>query len=133
MAAPKGHKRWGGRAKGTPNASTLPLEAKAKELGVDPFEILLLFAAGDWKALGYQEEQAPSGFSKEGVVYKYTIDPSVRSKAAAEVCSYLYAKRKALEVSQEVDPAVLEAFKAMQALSESELRKIVADELRKSK
>lgn len=133
MAAPKGHKRYGGRAKGTPNADSLPLEAKAKELGIDPFEVLLLFAAGDWKQLGYEAESAPSSFSEHGTVYKYTIDPSVRSKAAAEACSYLYAKRKALEVTSEVDPAILDAFKTMQGLSEGELRKIVADELRKSK
>lgn len=133
MAAPKGHKRWGGRAKGTPNASTLPLEAKAKELGVDPFEILLLFAAGDWKALGYQEEQAPSSFSKEGVVYKYTIDPSVRSKAAAEVCSYLYAKRKALEVSQEVDPEMLELAQILAGLPKEEIMAVIALEMKKLK
>jgi hypothetical protein len=133
MAAPKGHKRYGGRAKGTPNADSLPLEAKAKELKVDPFEVLLLFAAGDWKALGYETEQAPSSYSEHGTVYKYTIDPSVRTKAAAEACSYLHAKRKALEVSSEVDPALIDAFKAMQGVSEDELRKIVADELRKSK
>ncbi len=133
MAFEKGHKKTGGRAKGTPNADSLPLEAKAKELKVDPFEVLLLFAAGDWKALGYETEQAPSSFSEHGTVYKYTIDPSVRTKAAAEACSYLYAKRKALEVTSEIDPAVLEAFKAMQGLSEADLRNIVADELRKSK
>lgn len=79
-----------GRKKGTPNKATLPLEQKALELGVDPFEILLRFAGGDWKGLGYKSEAYEDGF---------TISPEMRLKAASEACQYLLAKKKAIELS----------------------------------
>lgn len=96
-----------GRKKGTPNKETKSLEQVALDKGVN-FWVLLCDVAGD--------AEHPRQFD-----------------AVKEGCSYLYAKRKALEVTAEVDPAILEAFKAMQSLSEGELRKIVAEELRKSK
>lgn len=133
MAAPKGHKRYGGRAKGTPNAGTLPLEAKAKELGIDPFEVLLHFAKGDWRALGYAQEQAPSSYSEHGTVYKYTIDPAVRSKAAQEACHYLYSKRQAISVDVNEDPEMIEAVKSFAVLSKEELLAVIAQEMRKLK
>lgn len=99
MAAPKGHKRYGGRQKGTPNKESLPLEQKAKDLGVDPFDILLKFAAGNWKDLGYENEcyfmEKPDGAVKMG----YTITPEMRLKAASEACQYLLPKKKAVELS----------------------------------
>lgn len=99
MAAPIGHKRWGGRQKGTPNKTTSLLQEKTQELKIDPFEILLYFAAGDWEALGYEAEKA---ITENGV--KYTIEPSVRARCAAEACSYLYPKRKALEHVEPINP-----------------------------
>jgi len=83
MAAPKGHKRYGGRVAGTPNKSTINLSEIAERVGVDPFEILLLFAKGDYKALGYSEP----------------IEQSIRAKCASDACQYLHSKKKALEVS----------------------------------
>lgn len=97
----KGKQKTGGRQKGTPNRSSVPVAQKAEELGIDPFVILLHFAAGNWKALGYAEEQYVSNINEYGTYYKWTIDPSVRSKAAQEACSYLYPKRKALELTGE--------------------------------
>ena len=73
--------KTGGRKKGTPNKGSAPCSEKAHELGIEPFTVLLLFAAGDWQKLGYA---AP-------------IDPAIRCKAAAEACHYLYPKRKAIE------------------------------------
>jgi hypothetical protein len=84
-----GHKIKGGRPKGSKNKDIIPLEAKAQELQVDPFEILLLFAQGNWQKLGYDGVKAVNG--------EYTINPSVRAKAASEACQYLYCKRKAIE------------------------------------
>lgn len=81
--------KTGGRKKGTPNKKTLPLLARAKALKVDPFEILLLFAMGKWKRLGYKEN---------------VLTPENRLKAASEACQYLHPKRKALEVSDGNDP-----------------------------
>lgn len=91
----------GGRAKGTPNRSTQELLNKAQEMGVDPFEVLLLFASGDWENLGYKEETYVASTSESGSTYKYHIDPAVRAKSAAEACQYLYPKRKAIELSND--------------------------------
>lgn len=91
---PKG-KKTGGRTKGTPNKSGKPLKDLADQLGVDPFQILLHFAAGDYEALGYVRPDAfddPNDLSKS-----VNITPEVRLKAASEAASYLYPKRKALE------------------------------------
>lgn len=94
-------KKTGGRKSGTPNKKTKELHEISARLGVDPFEVLLLFAAGDWKALGYDAESAPSSYSEQGTVYKYTIDPSVRARSAAEACQYMHAKRKAIELTDD--------------------------------
>lgn len=93
-----GHKFGKGRKKGQKNKDSIPLEEKCKELGVDPFEILLHFASGNWKKLGYKSETKTifgNNFSNE----EYNIEPSIRSKAAAEACQYVYSKRKAIDVT----------------------------------
>lgn len=87
------------RPKGTPNKKSTEQTALAEKLGVDPFEILLLFASGDWKALGYKSETFVASSSDKGEIVKWTIDPAVRAKSAAEACQYLYPKRKAVELS----------------------------------
>lgn len=79
-----------GRRKGSPNKKTLALMEKAQALGIDPFEILLLFAKGDCVALGY-----PPG----------SIDPVSRLKAASDACQYLYPKRKAIQLDDGRNPA----------------------------
>lgn len=83
--------------KGIPNKRTVALAIRAKELGVDPFEILLLFAKGDWKALGYEAEcyfsEKPDGAVKMG----YVISPEMRVVAAKEAAKYLYPHRKSIE------------------------------------
>lgn len=90
--------RYGGRSKGTPNKDKATLAEKAKELGVDPFEVMLLFAKGDWKALGYEKEFIEK-MGKDCVNYEYVIDPAVRAKMASEASQYLHAKRKSIEHS----------------------------------
>jgi hypothetical protein len=99
-------KKSGGRAKGTPNKSALPLMEKAKELGCDPFEILCLFALGDWKALGYKEGHTFTPTQKGEVIERPLITPELRSKAASEAAQYLYPKRKAIEHSGEITQVV---------------------------
>lgn len=89
MAAPKGHKKWGGRAKGTPNKINQSLVDMAEKLGVDPFNILLLFAKNDWQTLGYKKPDA--------------IDPNLRARCAQEASKYLYAQRRSIEHSGEVE------------------------------
>lgn len=102
MAAHKGHKKLGGRTKGTPNKKTELLLDKCNELDVDPFEILLLFAKGDWKALGYDGAQKVINVTKNGdEILGDVISPEIRSRCAKEACEYIHPKRKAVELSND--------------------------------
>jgi hypothetical protein len=97
MAVQKG-KRLGGRQKGTPNKDTLRLREIAQKHKCDPFEVLIMFANGDHKALGYEKERVKT-ITEFGTVYELTISPELRAKCAEKACEYLEAKRKALEHS----------------------------------
>lgn len=93
-------KRGSGRKPGTPNKDTLDLHQIAHELGVHPFKILLHFAAGNWKELGYEAEMDVK-YTQQGLPFGIrVIQPEVRMKAAAQAAEYLYPKRKALEVTE---------------------------------
>jgi len=96
---PKKGQRFGGRKKGTPNRDTQTLAEKAKEIGADPFETLILFAKGDWSALGYDSEYQIKVTKGGETVNEFTISPELRKSAASDACQYLYPKRKALEVT----------------------------------
>jgi|SRR6185437_15608215 len=72
LGPPKGHAKWGGRQKGTPNKATKELLEICKKKGVKPFERLLDFCQH--------------------------ADPSIAMAAVKEACQYLYAKRKAVEI-----------------------------------
>jgi hypothetical protein len=97
MSRALGSPKSGGRVKGTPNKSTAELQALADKLGVNPFEILLRFAANDWKSLGY-DERTRTVFSKTGEAVELdVIEPSERIQAAKSACEYLFPKRKAVE------------------------------------
>lgn len=113
--AHKDGSKSGGRKAGTPNKSTEALRQKARELEVDPFEIMLLFAKGDWEALGYKEPILEK-FNGEGAVvgFEYVIPPAVRLKAAAEAIQYIEPKRKSIDVKieDETDAVVKRALLA---------------------
>lgn len=99
MARPKkdGKGRLGGRSKGTPNKKTKDLMEKAEQLGVDPFEILLRFAAGDWKGLGYKTKDTLESAGMGRIIKVDRISADLRKSAAAAAMPYLYPKRKAIE------------------------------------
>ncbi len=82
MGFKPGHKKLGGRQKGTPNKRTLFAQETAERLGVNPFEILLHIANGDKKALK--------------VKTKGPIGLSARRAAAMAACQYLVPKRRAI-------------------------------------
>ena len=88
-----------GRPKGSFSKERYLFQEKAAELGIDLFETLLRFAKGDWKALGYEAESAPSSIGQFGTVYKYTIDPAVRLKAITEAMNYIAPKLRSIEVT----------------------------------
>ncbi len=103
MAARHGHAKAGGRKKGTPNKKTEALLDKAKALGIDPFEVVLLFAKGDWKSLGYDNECWFKETAEGEVKMGYVIPPELRAKMAADACQYLHPKRKAIEIRPALD------------------------------
>lgn len=93
--------KTGGRKKGTPNRSTQELFEKCKKVGVDPFEILLYFSKGDWKSLGYESEFETRVARTGELIEVRVIEPELRFKAASKAADFLYAKRKAVELSSE--------------------------------
>lgn len=74
-----------GRKPGSLNKDKSQCQELAERLGVNPFQILLHIAAGDWVSLGYTQQMI--------------IGLDIRVKAAAEASKYLYSQRKALEVT----------------------------------
>lgn len=85
--------KTGGRQKGTLNKKSVPAELMAKELGIDPLKVLLLFAGGNWKDLGYETA---------------VITPDHRINAAKEAAKYIYFQRKTIELDPE---SIAEGFK----------------------
>lgn len=61
------------------------MQAKADELGIDPFAVLLLYAGGKAKELGYTSKEK--------------IGHGLRIEAARECCKYMYPQLKSVEVS----------------------------------
>lgn len=97
MGFKPGHKKMGGRQKGTLNKTTETLFAKCERMGIDPFERLLELANDS--------------------------DKNIALAATREVAQYLYPKRKALEVSGGDKPVVVEQNKERVA----ELEKLLSD------
>lgn len=85
--------KTGGRQPGTPNRDKIPAQLLAEKLGVDPLEVLLNFVKGDWAALGYKSP------------HEAKMTSEMRLKAAGEVSQYIYPKRKAVEMTGEVEAA----------------------------
>lgn len=110
-----------GRPKGARNKRTLQVEIIAEKFN-DPFKLLMMFAEGDWKGLGYDSEvyvmEGPQGATKIG----YTISPEMRLAASKEACQYLYPKRKEEPDEEPFEVHSLEGKKEVlnQALKEIE-------------
>lgn len=111
-----GQTKTGGRQKGAigrrfehgPNAIKL-----ANELGVDPFEILLRFAANDWSGLGYEDGNQII-FSALGAEIKIDkISVADRINAAKDACTYLYPKRSALKIEDSEGKGLAESLTAL--------------------
>lgn len=117
MPVPKGV-RYGGRQKGTLNKDRQSLHDRAKAMGVDPLDVLFMIAAGNSQALN-------------------EVDPITleqRMRAAAECAQYLYAKRKAMELSgPDGEPVeqIIKAAQEFQQMDKAQLIAIVEEELAK--
>lgn len=87
-----------GKPKGAIGYKTRRAEDLANKLNCDPLEILLLFAKGDWEALGYDSGVMikESGDGKSTFM-EYTITPELRAQCAAKASEYYHAKKKSIE------------------------------------
>lgn len=114
MAFQKGNP---GRPRGSFNKhSTQALEI-AMRLQIDPFEVLCLFAKGDWKALGYENEVYVKETASGAFTLGYTITPDMRLHAAKEACKYVYAQKKEVELSPQ-EMKIIELFRERLILNE---------------
>lgn len=100
MAFKEGDKKpvGSGRKKGQPNKPTIQLSEIAERLGVNPFEVLLLFSGRDHTSLGLPEFKERLTKTGEKVL-EPTISPEIQVTAASKACEYLFPKRKAIEHS----------------------------------
>ena len=90
-----------GRPKGAKNKRRFQAELLAQEMDVDPLEILLWIASGDWKSLGLPAESKVS-YTNAGIEFEEQyIRIQDRAKAAADACKYLYATKQNVKVSSE--------------------------------
>lgn len=78
MPAPKGHPKWGGRAKGTPNKRTQELMEICKSEDIDVFRAMIVIA----KAEG---------------------DSRIRFGMLTDIAKYLYPMRKAVDENGAAD------------------------------
>lgn len=92
-----------GKLKGQKNHKSKLVEEIAGRLKCNPFEVLCHFANGDWKSLGYDAEcyfkETETGAVKMG----YVVSPDMRLQAAKEAAKYLYAQRRAIEISPDTE------------------------------
>lgn len=113
-----------GRPKGSKNQRTIELEVLALKYP-NPFELLMLFAAGDWKALGYDSEtyvmESAQGATKIG----YTISPELRVVAAREACRYLYPMKKEKDdAPKEIEVKSIEQKKELLQTAQRQIEKL---------
>ena len=125
MPFQKGNKIATGRPKGVKNHRTALVEMMAAKYEVDPFQILLMFAHGDWKGLGYDSEtyvmENATGATKIG----YTISPEMRLHAAKEATAYLHAKKKEqIEEDNTIEVMSIEEKKKFLIQAKEEIEKL---------
>lgn len=99
MGFKKGNKNGQGRPKGSQNKRTRMVEEIAAKFDIDPFEVLMMVAAGDWKGLGY-ESKTNTCFTPQGIEFEeLNIKLETRVQAAKEAAKYLYSQRQSVAIS----------------------------------
>ena len=75
------------------------VEEIAMKFDLDPFEILMMIACGDWKGLGY-ENKTKTTFTAQGIeVEEENIKLSDRVSAAKEAARYLHSPKQSIALS----------------------------------
>ena len=112
-----------------PNRRTQELEALALKLDCNPVEILLRFAKGDWKGLGYKTNLIVKFDASGNQYFEEIITPQDRLRAASEAAQYLYAKKKHVENElSEEENMMLQLFRdKMRAYAETKRISIQTD------
>lgn len=93
-------KKTGGRQKGSPNKVNGLARDLAEKLGINPLEILLYFAAGDWESLGYPGPILLK-ITADGAHEMDRISAEMRKSAASDASKYLYPMQKAVELKSD--------------------------------
>ena len=108
-----------GRRPGIPDRRSRGAEARAEELGIDPFAVLLLLAGDRWAELHPGEpETDPEGRRRH-------VPLELRLKAAKEAAAFLHPKLKVVEVEHAAaDEGPLAHYMAM---DEGALRRRIAE------
>lgn len=98
-----------GRPKGAKNKRNFQVEVIAANFELDPFEVLMMIATGDWKGLGY-DGKTKTTFTMNGIeVEEDNVPIRERCNAARECCRYLYTQKHNIkhEMSDDEFKAVL--------------------------
>ncbi len=98
-----------GRAPGARGKAGRQIDEMAVQMNVNPFKILLLFASGDWEALGLKSETVTVHLPGGAINEEWSIPVALRLKAASEAAAYLYPKLKSVE--SKVETKVVESTK----------------------
>lgn len=94
-------KKTGGRAKGTVNKRTQLVEDIAAKFDIDPFEVLMMVAAGDWEGLGFDAASKIS-YTSAGIEFEEpNIKLTDRVQAAKEASKYLYSQKQSVALSSD--------------------------------
>lgn len=110
----------GGRPKGSLNKRTEEAQFIAARLKIDPFEIMLHFAAGNWKELGYDSPQKEISIGEGQTLFVDRIDEQLRQKAAKDALPYLRPQLKSVELTGDAAESAAMNFAAMIARLDSE-------------
>jgi len=94
--------KTGGRKKGSKNKFTFNAEELARNLNIDPLEICIHIAAGNWKEAGFPDEfifvEKPDG----AIAARPCITPEMRLAASKEAAKYMYSVKQSVQHSGEV-------------------------------
>lgn len=94
--------KTGGRQKGVLNKRNQFVEDIAARFKLDPFEVLMMVASGDWKGLGFEHQNKVIIGEKAGIEFSIE-EPNIkladRVQAAKEAAKYLYSQKQAVALS----------------------------------
>lgn len=91
------------RTKGSKNKHSFQVEELAQKFDVEPFEILMQIATGNWKFFGFSGPTKTT-FTPQGIeVEELNIRMQERCQAAKDACKYLYSQKQAIAHSGQID------------------------------